>query len=449
MIRKINSENDYPLIVSERGRGYKLNTNSRHDLEKEQQKGTDNRSSINISPVERRNRILKRLLLVSPQGIKESDVFQEYFVSSNVRTNDERVMKQILERYDLKLEIKHGYMRIKGPEVNIRHVIKELIDDREIVNLSQFSGNKDFNSKYDVNFVLREIEKVEDKLQTTLPYPYNVNLFSHMYILINRLRNAGNYADINRPQIKNSDIIGKTYLYQISQEIVKDISNYLHKPIPKNEADTFLEYLASSRFDDDSMTEKVSTNVSSLTQQLVEKVSEKTGCSFVGILNNLEKHMEPLIHRLENDIHVNNNLLEQIRMEYGDLFDAIKEVSSKVFRDNGLSTPDDNEVGYLTLYFAQAIENQPRKLNIVIMCSTGIGTSELLKIKVQNVFPNFNVVAVTSNNDLSVNKDNVDLIISTVRVSKKIKVPSVIVSALFTTKDQEAVEKAVDKISGK
>ena len=80
------------------------------------------------------------------------------------------------------------------------------------------------------------------------------------------------------------------------------------------------------------------------------------------------------------------------------------------------------------------------------MCATGIGTSELLKIKIEKIFPNFNIVAVTSNNDLSVNKNNVDLIISTVKVSDKIKVPSVIVSALFTQRDQNLVERAVDKI---
>ena len=39
-----------------------------------------------------------------------------------------------------------------------------------------------------------------------------------------------------------------------------------------------------------------------------------------------------------------------------------------------------------------------------------------------------------------------DLIISTVKVSDKIKVPSVIVSALFTQRDQNLVERAVDKI---
>lgn len=444
LVRDINAESQSPVIVSQRGMGYKLSSYSYFKKNNE----SGNRKSVNISPVERRNRILKRLLLVSPQGIKESEVFKDYFISSSVRTNDERVMKQVLDKYDLNLSIENSYMRITGSEVNIRQIIKELIDDREIVDLRQFTGNTDFNSELDVKFVLYEIRKIEDRLQSSLPYPYNVNLFSHIYILITRLRKAGSHADLNRRKVRKEDIAGKTFLYEISQVVVSDISHYLAQDIPDDEADTIFEYLVSSRFGDDLAVNNISTQVTKITNDLINQVSAKIGCNFIGInigINNeLEKHIEPLMKRLNNNIHINNNLLEQIKMEYTDLFNVIKDISKKIFPNYSLSMPDDNEIGYLTLYFAQAIESQPKHVNVVIMCATGIGTSELLRIKVENAFPNFNIVAVTSSNDLSVNKNNVDLIISTVKVSEQIKVPSVIVSALFTQQDQDLVAKAVN-----
>lgn len=442
LVRDINAMNETPIIVSKRGMGYKLISSSylRND------NSEDKKKANNISPVERRNQILKRLLLVSPQGIKESEVFEKYYISSNVRANDERVMKQILDKYDLKLFVENGYMKIKGSEVNIRRIIKELIDDREIVDLRQFTGNTDFNSEADVRFVLSEIERIEDKLQASLPYPYNINLFSHIYILITRLRKVGSYANLKRKRIKKEDIKGKTFLYQLSKSVVLDISHYINQDIPSIEIDTVFEYLVSSRFGDDLTADNISNQVVKITNSLVNEVSKRMGCNFVGIVNELQKHMEPLINRLRNNIFINNNLLEQIKMEYTDLFNVVKSASASVFPSYDLSIPDDNEIGYLTLYFAQAIESQSKRINVVIMCATGIGTSELLKIKIEKIFPNFNIVAVTSNNDLSVNKNNVDLIISTVKVSDKIKVPSVIVSALFTQSDQNLVERAVDKI---
>lgn len=445
LIKKINQKNDTPLIVSQRGAGFKLNY--QHYIQNKQVKKLANNSLVNISPVERRNRIMKRLLLVSPQSIKESEAFGKYYVSGNVISNDEHVMRSILSRYELKLIVKNGYIKIEGTEVNIRRAIKELIDDREIVDLKEFAGNKDFNSKYDVHFVLKEIEKIEAELQTSLPYPYNVNLFSHIYILIIRLRKSANNVKRRSVDIKK-DLTYNNSLYKISKNVAKDISNYLNIKIPSDEADSIFEYLVSSRFDDDIAQEHTNKKVQHITADLIKSVSKKMGCDFSGIENKLQKHIEPLIKRLKNSIHVNNNLLGQIKMEYSDLFRIIKQASNKIFPKHGLNLPDDNEIGYITLYFAQAIETQSRRLKVVIMCATGIGTSELLQIKVTNTFPNFDVIAVTSNNDVSVENTDADLIISTVRVSDKISIPSVIVSALFTKQDQEVVKQAAKKILG-
>ncbi|WEV36273.1 PRD domain-containing protein [Lactobacillus sp. ESL0677] len=443
LVKDINEDSDGPLVISQRGRGFKVNyqfyiqLSSHSDI-------IDN-SMTNISPVERRNRIIKQLLLVSPQGIKESEVFDKYFISLNVRLNDKRIIKSILKEYEIILISKNGYIAAKGSEVNIRHALTELIDDREIIDLNQFLKSSDFSQKYDVRFALREIDKIESVLQTSLPYPYNVNLFSHLYILIIRLRKSSSLSV--ESFIKDQKSI-KLYpkIYQISQQVVKDISGYLNMEVPEKETEYIFEYLISSRFENDVSVVKVSRLVSNVTQKLIAIVSKKMDFDFSFIQLRLEKHIQPLVNRLTRNIHINNNLLEQIKMEYKNLFLIIFAASKKVFAKYGLNNIDENEIGYITLYFAQALEENPLTLKIIIMCATGIGTSELLRIKVKKAFPNLDILDVTSSNNYKYDFSKVDLLISTVKVSDKIKIPKVIVSALFTKKDQRIVQEKIDQL---
>lgn len=443
LVDYVNENMETSLIISQRGRGFKLNYQYYIQPDKYQKLGQS--SLVNISPVERRNRIMKRLLLISPQGIKESEVFDKYFISSNVRHNDKRIIKKILNKYQISFVSKNNFISVNGPEESIRRVLKDLIDDQEIIDLKQLPTSSDFSQKFDVRFVVNEIDKISYLLQMTLPYPYNVNLFSHLYILISRLRKNGpNYPISDKPRIKRTEI--NSEIYKISEQIVNDISNYLSIKVPTIEVNFIFEYLTSSRFLNDNSVDTASEMVVKITKDLIEEVSNQYGYDFTFIQERLEKHIQPLVNRLKNHIHVNNNLLEQIKMEYQGLYRIIYEVAEKIFSKYKLNGIDDKEVGYITLYFAQALEESSAKLKVVIMCATGIGTSELLEIKVKKAFPSLEILGVTSNNDHRFNYSDVDLLISTVQVSNSIEVPSIVVSALFTKKDQKIVQDKIDEI---
>ncbi|MBF5067331.1 transcription antiterminator, partial [Salmonella enterica subsp. enterica serovar Istanbul] len=53
-----------------------------------------------------------------------------------------------------------------------------------------------------------------------------------------------------------------------------------------------------------------------------------------------------------------------------------------------------DEIGFITLYFARMLETQQLPIQTLIMCMTGIGTSELLKAKIIKKFPDLNIVDV-------------------------------------------------------
>ena len=89
-------------------------------------------------------------------------------------------------------------------------------------------------------------------------------------------------------------------------------------------------------------------------------------------------------------------ILQDIKIEYADTFEDVKEATNRIFEEQYGQKLSDDEIGFLTLYFAKYIEQHPRKINVLIMCASGIGTSELLKVKVKKYFPQLNIIDVVS-----------------------------------------------------
>lgn len=163
----------------------------------------------------------------------------------------------------------------------------------------------------------------------------------------------------------------------------------------------------------------------------------------------LLSHMKPMVNRMNHQINIKNNLLSDIKLEYGRLFEIIKETANDVAKTFKLNTISDDEVGYITIYFAKHMEASPLVKRIIIMCSSGIGTSELLKVKVQKAFPDVEIVDVLSSTRFKNNLQdyqNIDFILTTINAESTKEIPSLLVSAMFTEKDKIMVKKLMESL---
>ena len=105
----------------------------------------------------------------------------------------------------------------------------------------------------------------------------------------------------------------------------------------------------------------------------------------------------------------------------------------------------DDEVGYLAVHFQAAIERQITHKRVLLVCSTGVGTSHLLKSRILRAFPDWEIVgAVPASNVQSVNQQMApDLVISTIHVPE-IDTPVVYVTAFLNDADlQRITEKLI------
>lgn len=452
LIKKINDNySDGGLIESEKGRGYKLNYEKYIS-----QKNVRPVQRSQYSPTERRNRVTEELLLSSPNAKNVYDLFEEYFVGESVIFSDEQVIAEQLQKYELKLERKQRTLTVSGEEANIRRAVADLIQMHDIIDINDLKHNKMLNfNHYDVLFILDQLKVIEKQLETTIPYPYNVNIFSHLYILISRLRKVGrlqtaelsNLSDKERAEMQQD-----MPLYQVAKAAISNVENYLHDTLPELEAYYLYQYLTSSRMQGAvSKVTKFSSKVADITHAYLDGMSERLNIPIKGesIFLDLANHIKPMLNRLEHRIRVKNSLLNQIKMTYEDIFIYVSEVSAVVCEKFGLAAINDDENGFITLYFARIIETNQLPIRTVIMCTTGVGTSELLKVKVEKKFPELEIVDVVSSRDAKNFSDKypgVEFILSTINLSEDIPLNSLLVSAMFTADDQNRLQKKIEEI---
>lgn len=452
LIKQMNKESpNGDLIYSEKGRGYKLDY--KMYLEYGQERTVQ---KVTLSPTERRNKVMEELLLCSPREKNIFEMYGEYYVSETVITSDEKIISQILEKYGLTLIRKNRMIKIIGNEPGLRKAIKDFIQTAKLIDIEElnFSTGSRFN-RYDANFVLRQLKIIEEKLQITIPHPYNINIFSHIYILIARFRSTGNSFAKQSDSLSNEELEEmqkELPLFRIAEQVIQNTEVYIHDQLPEIEIYFLFQYLVSSRMEGvTSEVENITEKVKQVTDSYIAEMTQRTNISISSksIFNNLVKHIKPMLNRLEHGIVVKNSLLEQIKLEYPQIFIDVEEISKLLQQKYLLPEINEDEIGFLTLYFAQAVESNPNKIQTLIMCTTGIGTSELLKVKVEKKFPEIeilDVVATRNIKDIIRNYPNTDLIITTVVPKDKIEIKTLLVNAMFTIEDQERLQETIEKL---
>ena len=213
------------------------------------------------------------------------------------------------------------------------------------------------------------------------------------------------------------------------------------------------QYLTSSRLHHHSIDQnEVPDQVRDVTDYLIYKVTEDPEYRNINrrdLFAGLSQHMKPLLNRLENNIKVTNNLLEQIKLEYPHLFATVKNAAMQLSERFQLADIDDEEIGFITVYFAQAVESSEEPINVLLVCTTGLGTAQLLRSKIEKKLPDFHIVQTVAVRNLPEEihtHPETDLIVSTIVLHHEITVPSIVVSAMLTVEDQERLEREAGRI---
>ncbi len=439
-----------------KSKGIKLDISPESLIELKEKILNDKKILEKYSPEERRMEILTHLLKISPKTSSIEKLSKIYYVSKTSIVNDLNYVEEKIKIYNLKLEKGKKGSKITGSERDIREAlinfinmstrlkenekaISDRIDDETLKELiHQFK-------KEDIYNIEKLLENVEKKLRYTLADSYYINILTHLLILLERIKNG--VVKYDTQKIKNYEV-SEQNMYSISKELSDDLLKNFDVKLPEEEIYFIYQYLVSSgignskndnNWELSQLMKQVKTQVKNIIKDIViyfyeiTKIDLKKNSKLYG---SLILHIKALINRMEYEIKIKNSMYEEIKKEFPYMYEVTNQIMNKIIEKYKMKKISKYEISYLTIYFQAILESRKAIKNVIVVCSSGFGTSYLLKNRIQKIFPELNVKDVLSVNDLknNYNLDNIDLIISTIHL-KSINKPVAYVSSVLNEED--------------
>lgn len=390
--------------------------------------------------IEEQKVIILYALIQTKHAIKQFSLAHEIGVSIQALAKLLDDLEEELLSYQLSLSRKRGEgVYLNGPESKKREFLSQLM----VNNLNSTSVysvienhfvyqslNHSQQSLVDLDRIFK-IERILMDYLGQLPYTLTessyLTLTIHIVLSITRMQN-GEYVSLNKDIYET---VKDTFEHEVATEIAKRLEEIYNVEFNQAEITFITIHLRGAKRKGTKHSNSEEDNSSKKIRQFVNTVTRISGQHFKdkeNLIEGLTLHINPAINRLKSNIETYNPLTEMIKFKYPRLFETIHKALHMVWSD--LIFPE-SEIAFIVLHFGGSIKNQGNRfLNILVVCSSGIGTSRLLANRLEQVFSEIERITQASVSDLNVlDLNNYDGIISTVNLD--IEAPFLIVNPLL------------------
>ena len=396
-IKEVNKELKNCEIVSIRGIGYKIEGN----LDDIDIKNSD------LYDYDRVEYIIKKIINLSSTDkdtIKLEDLADSMYVSLSTVKNDLKEVKKILNEYNLKISSKHkqGICIEASEEDIIKFIINYSNKVDNSLNIKDFLNNN----------IIENLFSIKKILLDTLSY-------ENMILTDNEFKNIVNYISIylSRNNTNQSDFI---------KEYIKKYKSKKEKPISEDE-------------------------------QLLIRKAIKEFCRDLNIATSInlshDKIFEECLFNHICNLYLGINQYEitagEIKLKYPFPFELGK-IAKKTIEKNLNMEISEDEVENIALHIGGALEridkrDEKKVYKTIIVCTSGVGTSMLIKSKLENIFKGkLEIIKVIPSYLIDyINVLDIDFVISTVEVNLE-NVNVIKVSPMLTDKEIKLIEKYIE-----
>lgn len=394
------------------------------------------------SPEARKIYIALRLITCQ-DNCRIYELANELYVSRATIHKDITSLTALLEQYHITLTRKNNNgVQLSGKERSLRDMMLHLMqEDNGYTDFIQIVQNPDYACRdafiygaldytdRDIYRFVRLLLDAGSPFLNALPFRTLLSTLLRIYICLIRMLD-GHPVTLSDAFTEE---LAKKPLYPEAAFITGLLASSYHIAIPEMETRYLQVHFLSLRNQEDILTEE-QAEAEEIADIILADWERALQCPFTkdrALHAALAAHLEPAITRLRHGIPIENPLMYEIENYYKNTFLVTKE--SVQFMEERYGCPVSNdEIGYLAIYLASALEHRKRPLNTVLVSHGGQGAGQLLLQKLSTQIPEIRITSIES--FLSVKQADLtdtDIILSTLQLPSFTEIPVIQITPLL------------------
>lgn len=379
-------------------------------------------------------------LLFAPDYIKMEDLAEQLYVSRSLLKQDMQKVREILGDYGLSLTVRPHYgMRVEGDELSRRACLGR---SQAAARTKEAAAEKKKMKQMIRNILTSclinaDYRMSEDSLD---------NLVMHIYIAVRRMQ-EGTYIHMDSVVLEEQK---NTREYGIAVSIVTLLSELFGIEVDENEYSYITLHLRSKRITEGTDAGSCSSEQASrLSSRIIQEISQAGHYDFAKDLDfviALNQHMAILLLRGKLKSWLKNPLLPEIKEKMAQAYELAIHAGMVIDRETAIKL-DADEIGFLALHIETALERrQTGRKKILLVCSSGKGTANLMKVKFKRTFqeaqPEITVCAAYELD--RVLDESFDCIFTTIDLKTRTDIPIIKINSMI---DDMEIEKGKNQLA--
>ncbi|WP_265456493.1 BglG family transcription antiterminator [Enterococcus sp. HY326] len=461
-VKRINQEfADKPYqIVSQKGKGIWLEF--AEDERNELQLLTAFQQENSPEETELRRFEILHLLLDQQNYLSVGAISEAVFASSSTILRDLDSLADYLREFNLEIErAPRKGIRLLGSEIALRIIKAELLKQETSVEAALLDFVEIQKTFPEIS--LAAIKAILFDFQQEQAFKLSdvalKGLIIHIAISLQRLQN-NQFIEMTADELA---VLTAKKEWQLASQLYQKLAEHFDLAFEKSEVGYLTIHLLGANLANQTYQETELSGYQQIDQELLSKLIVWTTAIDNTFQTQLAQdqqfltafllHLKPLLNRLSYGINIKNPWSRELKQKYPRAYEIGVAYAELIYQETNLLLNED-EICYLVLHIETALDRQQQAVNnsvtAIIVCATGMGTSYFLKTKLQQAFPELEIIGISSAMDQSLPQTTADLIISTVPIQvpqKKVVYVSPVLNATETAGLQQQIQQVGQKES--